>query len=230
VEKEDQDRDKSSRSRDGLSKDHITSSFDKATALTDRDYFNSIMNDPHYHQHHHHPNADESPEEALNREKYEQAKNRFDELYRDIMNTEDLKNHPELIEELNKISPSDLQAYTSTEANPPLPPPQSQLLSEGPVPSKPCMVPPPSTQMNGHVDKEDYIHSLEDLDKIDLEMYVLTAFLLQIKSQNNADIKFTVKIETKKTDDLCPSDSRRLAYSRTEEGSLRTRETKIHSR
>jgi len=135
----------------GLSKDHITSSFDKATALTDRDYFNRIMNDPHYHQHHQHPNAGESPEEALNREKYEQAKNRFDELYRDIMNTEDLKNHPELIEELNKISPSDLQAYTSSYP----PPPPSEL----PADTKTA----PMNSLGG--DKEDYIHSLEDLDK-----------------------------------------------------------------
>jgi len=105
-----------------LSKDHITSSFDKATALNDREYFNKIMNDPHHHQH------PEPEEESITREKYEQAKHRFDELYRDIMNTEDLKNHPELIEELNKLSPADLERFQ-------LPPPDS-VAGANPPPSQ----------------------------------------------------------------------------------------------
>jgi len=128
-----------------LSKDHITSSFDKATALSDREYFNKIMNDPHHHQH---PAPEPPEEESVTREKYEQAKQRFDELYRDLMNTEDLKNHPELIEELNKLSPADLQRLQS-------PPPDSLAGA------------PPPSQLNydNHAGKEDYMNSLEDLDK-----------------------------------------------------------------
>jgi len=174
----------------GLSKDHITSSFDKATALSDRDYFNSIMNDPHYHQQHNNQGvvSSESPEDALNREKYEQAKNRFDELYRDIMNTEDLKNHPELIEELKKISPTDLENYAASAADAATasaPPPRHQPPAadlSSPSPFNPGMAPPPpSTQMNGQANvnvnaagKDDYMHSLEDLDK-KLEKFSLEA-------------------------------------------------------
>jgi len=68
--------------------------YDKATALSDRNYFNKIMND------HHRPEA--SPEDLKNQEKFQEAKNRFD-----IMATDDLKNHPEVIEELNRISATD---------------------------------------------------------------------------------------------------------------------------
>jgi len=78
-----------------FSKDHITSSFDKATSLSNETYSNKIMNEPHL-----------TSEEQINKEKYEEAKHHFDELYRDILATEDLKNHPELIEELNRISSS----------------------------------------------------------------------------------------------------------------------------
>lgn len=142
-----------------LSKDHITSSFDKATALSDRNYFNKIMND------HHRP--EESPEEILNKEKYEQAKSRFDELYRDLISTEDLKNHPELIEELNRIS------GTSNYPNPKenessLAPTQDIMSRSGASPT--MAPPPPPSQMNydqhsSYAPKEDIYNSLEDLDK-----------------------------------------------------------------
>ncbi|ORX83979.1 hypothetical protein BCR32DRAFT_291651 [Anaeromyces robustus] len=130
-----------------ISKDHITSSFDKATALSDRNYFNKIMND--------HQPPKETPEELINKEKYEEAKNRFDELYRDLMATEDLKNHPELLEELNKISgtesmiPSNPNDITTTEKN----------LVTSPTPMN------YNDNVNSNAPKEDYIHSLEDLDK-----------------------------------------------------------------
>ncbi|ORX52220.1 hypothetical protein BCR36DRAFT_325059 [Piromyces finnis] len=146
---------------ESLSKDHITSSFDKATALSDSNYLNKIMNDPHHHQH---PTT-QIDEEAITREKYEQAKNRFDELYNDIINTEDLKNHPELIEELNKISPDDLQRFQSP--------------------------PPPPSHMNieNNAGKEDYMNSLEDLDKklekIDFNDHQQTKTLSTTMPNNN---------------------------------------------
>lgn len=128
-----------------LSKDHITSSFDKATALSHRE---------------------ESPEEVINKKKYEQAKNHFDELYRDIMATDDLKNHPELIEELNRISGTNYlnpNENLSSVTSPPL----------APVPAKEnssIKAPPPSSQAryennSANASKEDFYDSLEVLDK-----------------------------------------------------------------
>jgi hypothetical protein len=111
------------------------------------------MNEPHL-----------TSEEQINKEKYEEAKHHFDELYRDILATEDLKNHPELIEELNRISSSSSNSNLECRNGPSMSIPHDTMSKSE---ASTSIAPPPvSNDDNDHyAPKEDTYNNFEDIDR-----------------------------------------------------------------